>query len=131
MLFLKSLVIWVVIAVAETLNGILRMRLLNRRLGDRRGRRVGVVTGSALILGIAWLMIPWTGVAGNGESLLVGLLWLALMLLYDFVIGRWVFHLPWRRMLADFDVRRGGFLGFGMLVLFFAPLIVAKWRGLF
>jgi hypothetical protein len=32
----------------------------------------------------------------------------------------------WERLLADFDLRKGGFLGFGMLVLFLAPLIIAK-----
>lgn len=49
-MLLKAIMIWVVIAFAETLHGILRVKMLNRRLGDRRARRLGVLTGSILIL---------------------------------------------------------------------------------
>ena len=59
LLILKSLVVWLCIAAAETLHGILRIRFLNRRLGDHRARQVGVFTGSLLVLLITWLLVPW------------------------------------------------------------------------
>ena len=59
----------------------------------------------------------------------VGLLWLLLMLAFDIGFGRFVFHASWDRIVSEFDVRRGGLLGFGMLVFFCAPLLVAKLRG--
>ena len=36
----------------------------------------------------------------------------------------------WDRIISDFDLRRGGWLGIGMLILCAAPLLVAKLRGL-
>ncbi len=49
----KAVIVWVAIAFAEMVQGILRVRLLNRRVGDHRARQIGVATGSLLILAIA------------------------------------------------------------------------------
>ncbi len=57
----RALVIWLLIAAAEVLHGILRVRLLNRRVGDHRARQIGVFSGSAIILLIAWFTVPGAG----------------------------------------------------------------------
>ena len=127
-MILRAAIIWFLIALAEVLNGITRVRLLNRRVGDQRARQIGVFSGSAVILLIAWFAVPWIGAHGTPELLEVGSLWLVLMLAFDIAFGRWVFRASWRRIAADFDLCNGGLLGAGMLILFAAPLIVAKLR---
>lgn len=129
-MYLKAILIWLGIALAETLHGMLRIRFLNRPLGDRRARQVAVVSGSLLILLIGWFTVPWLGLRSVADSLSVGALWLGLMLAFDILFGRLVFRAPWSRIVADFDPRRGGFLGFGMTVLFFTPWLIARLRGL-
>ena len=69
----RALTVWLVIAVAEVLHGILRVALLNRRVGDRRARQIGVFSGSALILVIAWLTAPWVRMATVADALTIGL----------------------------------------------------------
>jgi hypothetical protein len=93
-MLLRALLIWMLIALAEVGQGWLRIRLLNRRVGDRRARQLGVFTGSALFLFIAWLMFPWLGATTTVELLGVGAFWLGLMLAFDFGFGRLVFHVP-------------------------------------
>lgn len=129
MLF-KAVLVWCLIAGAEVVQGILRVRLLNRRVGDHRARQIGVGIGSAIILVIAWFTVPWVGPVTAGQQLGVGLLWLVLMLAFEVGFGRWVFRASWERIAADFDLRRGNLLAFGMLVLFLAPLLVAHLRAL-
>ncbi|MDI1319324.1 MAG: hypothetical protein PSW75_03905 [bacterium] len=119
------------IAPVETVQGILRVRLLNRRVGDHRARQIGVAVASFLILLIAWRTVPWIAPGTAGQALAVGSVWLALLLAYDLGLGRLYFGVPWARIAADFAVRRGGYLGLGMLLLFLAPLLVAKFPGLF
>ncbi len=120
----RALLVWGLIALAEILQGILRVRLLNRRVGDHRARQIGVGTGSLAILIIAWLAVPWIGPESTAECLLVGGLWVVAMLGLEIYFGRVVFRLPWNRIAADFDLRRGRLLGLGMLVLLLAPSIV-------
>jgi hypothetical protein len=129
MLF-RALLIWLLIAVAEVLHGILRVRFLNPRVGDRRARQMAVFTGSGIILVIAWFSVPWIGPATSGHCIAVGLLWLVLMLAFEIAFGRLVFRASWERIASDFDFRKGGLLSLGMLALLAAPLLVVKLRGL-
>ena len=129
-MILRAFMVWLVIAAAEVLQGMLRVKFLNRRVGDRRARQVGVFSGSGIIIAIAWFGVPWIGAGTVAELLGVGLLWLALMLAFDLAFGRWVFRASWQRIAADFDLRRGGLLGIGMFILLAAPLLMAKLRGL-
>lgn len=131
MVIVKALIGWLAIAVAETVHGIFRVKLLNCRLGDRRARRVGVFTGSVLILALGWFTVPWIGPADDAESLLLGALWLVLMASFDVAFGRLCLHLSWRRIASDFDVRKGNLLALGMIVLFATPLAIARLRGLY
>ncbi len=129
-MFYRAIAVWLLIGGGEVLQGILRIKLLNRRVGDHRARQIGVVIGSGYILAVAWASVGWIGVRAIGDGVGVGLLWLALMLALDLGFGRFVFHAPWSRIAADFDLRRGGWLGLGMLVLATAPLLAAWARGL-
>ncbi|HOW27528.1 MAG TPA: hypothetical protein PK876_03360 [Elusimicrobiota bacterium] len=127
----KILVTGGLIALAETLHGIGRARFLAPRIGDLRSRQIGVLSGSALLLIIAYISIPWISPATISEAMITGLAWLALMLGYEFCLGRLLFKFSWKRLLSDFNPLEGGFLGIGMSVLVFAPLLAAKMRRLF
>jgi len=126
----RSFAIWLLIAAVETLHGILRVRLLNRRLGDKKARQIGVVSGSIVLLTVAWFTIPWIGVRTAHDTFVVGLLWFLLMIGFDLALGRLVFHFSWVRILGEFDPRKGGFLAVGMVVLGFAPFLTASTRGM-
>lgn len=128
-LLLRALLIGLVIAVIETVHGILRVRWLNRRLGDKRARKVTVASGSLLVLFTAWLTVPWIGINSTSDAWITGAIWVTELLTYDLWLGRWYFGFSWRRLLSDFDPRQGGMLGLGMLVLLAAPWLVwqAEW----
>lgn len=119
---------WALIAGVEVIHGILRVRFLNPRVGDHRARQIAVFSGSALILLMAYALVPPLDIHSRMGLLGVGLLWVLLMLAFEIILGRWVFHLSWKRIGSDFDLRQGGLLAFGMLVLFLAPLLVMKLR---
>jgi hypothetical protein len=127
---LRAFLIWLLIAVAEVLHGILRVRLLNRKVGDHHARQIAVFTGSGIILVIAWFTVPWLGASTTGQWLGVGFFWLILMLALEVGFGRLVFRASWQRLADEFDFRKGGLLSIGMAVLLFAPLLAARLRGL-
>jgi hypothetical protein len=126
----RAFLIWMLIAGLEVIQGIGRVLFFNRVLGDRRARQLGVVIGSLTVLVAAWATLPWLGARGFRDLLAVGTLWLVLMLGLDLAFGRLVFRMPWDRIARDFDLRRGGWLALGMVVVWWAPLIAAKLRGL-
>lgn len=126
--FLRGLVVWWVIAAAEIAHGVFRRMVLESVLDERSTHQLGVAIGAALILLIAWMFIGWIGAKRRTTLLALGMMWVVLMLSFEIGVGRGVMGYSWARILSDYDVSRGGLLGFGMLFLAAAPLLAAHLR---
>ena len=124
----RALLVWMLIMLVETLHGMAREIFIAPALGDLRARQLGVVTGSLLVLCIAWLLAHWLGAKERRTQLAVGAFWVALTLLFEILLGR-ALGASWDRILSDFIPARGGFMIAGLAVMFFAPLLAAKLRG--
>ena len=48
------------------------------------------------------------------------------MTLFEFGLGHFVMNYSWEQMLKDYDVSRGGLMGFGLIFMLFAPWLAAK-----
>jgi len=127
-LVLRAVLVWIGIIGIETVHGILRTVLLVPVIGDFPARQVSVVTGSALIFGVAFLFIRWIRAGTNRRLLGVGLLWVVLTVLFEAGLGWLVLGLSWDRIIEDYDITRGGVLGLGLLFMAIAPLLAAKIR---
>jgi hypothetical protein len=112
--------------VAESLHGAFRNLVLVPRLGDLRARQIGVLSGSVLIFLICLLTFRWLRARSTRALFSVGALWVLLTVCFEIALGRWVFHFDWDRILADYDLARGGLMGFGLVALLVIPTLVAK-----
>lgn len=128
LVFVRSVVVWLLIICAEIVHGIVRAVLLVPLVGEPRSNQIGVFTGSAIILGIAYLTIRWVGAKRSPELLMVGFVWLMLTMAFEFLFGRLVMGLTWERIAADYNVLDGGLMPFGLLFLFLSPIMSAKLR---
>jgi hypothetical protein len=127
----RALTVWAALMVAEVVHGIARTLWLAPRVGDFRARQIGVFTGSAIIVGITWACIRWLAPPRPRGAAFIGGLWLALTLAFEVAFGRFVVGASWARIASDYDLRHGGLLPIGLLVLTAAPLAAARARGLF
>jgi hypothetical protein len=125
----RALEIWLVLVVVESVHGVARRLVLEPQFGDLRARQVSVFTGTLLITLVFWLTLRWLGSHPASRWWLLGLLWLGLTLAFEIGLGR-VIGMSWHRIAADFDPRRGGLLGLGMLVILMAPRALAGRQGL-
>lgn len=130
MYLLRAFAVWLVIVAVESLHGTLRELFLAPLVGDFRARQVSVVTGSLLILGVAWLFVRWVGAGSAGRLAAAGLLWLCLTLLFEFGLGLFVLGYSWERVASDYDLSRGALMPFGLAFLALAPFVAARLRGL-
>jgi len=123
----RAFVVWVLIAVVEVFHGALRRLYLVPAIGDWRARQVGAVIGAALVLVIALITIRWIGASSRRELLQTGVFWLLLMVSFEMLGGRLAGY-TWERIGSDYDLRHGGLLGLGMIVVALAPLFAARLR---
>ncbi len=129
MVYLKSLIVWLVIMVAETLHGILRTLFLAPFIGDFRARQITVLSGALIILAVTCLFVRWLRAENKAQLLGIGLLWVMLTVSFEIALGR-LLHFSWDRILSDYNLPKGGLLSLGLLIMALAPLIAARWRGL-
>jgi hypothetical protein len=123
----RGFAVWLLIALAESLHGIARVILLQPVVGDFRARQLALFTGMLIILAIAYYFVEWIRAADRFQLHIVGLLWVGLTIVFEISLGR-LMNFSWERIFSDYDVARGGLMGFGLLFMFFAPLIARKLR---
>lgn len=127
-MLLKAFAVFLLIACTETLHGIWRVKFLNRRVGDRRARQLGLISGSLIIFVFTWFLISWVAPSNASDCFLIGGLWVLFMTIFEFGVGRLVFRVKWKRILKDFNLFEGGYMGIAMLFLFLCPLLAAYFR---
>lgn len=128
-IFLRSIIVWLVFIVAESLNGTVRNLLLVPSLGDFWAHQISFFTGSILVFAIAIAFVRWLHASRVSQLLGVGLLWLLLTVAFDSALGRFILGYSWERIAADYNLLKGGLMPIGLVLLALAPLIAAKIRG--
>jgi hypothetical protein len=123
----RVLGVWLVFIMVESILGTLRVLFLEPRIGAESAQWIGLISGSAALLIVTYLLIVWMRVEGRAALFGVGALWLVLTFSFEMVVGL-LRGRSWQSLWADYDITRGGFMSIAMLLLFFAPLIAAGFR---
>jgi hypothetical protein len=79
-----------------------------------------------LIFAVAYVLVRWINAGDNRQLLIVGITWASLTVLFEFGLGLLVLGYPWDRILEDYDLTRGGFMGIGIVFMFFAPFLTVR-----
>ena len=129
-MLIRALLAWLVLLALAVVNGAAREAWLIPRIGASAGHAVSSLSLSALIFLLSWLTIGWINPATARDAFLIGLVWLALTLAFEFLAGHYVFRKPWNELLADYDVLSGRIWVLVLLTTTLAPLLTANMRHL-
>jgi hypothetical protein len=127
---MRALAVWLLMLIVASANGALRQAVLIPALGETAGRAVSTVVLAALIALLAWATIAWIAPRTTRDAWLVGALWVALTLAFEFLAGHYLFGTPWPVLLEDYNVRRGRIWILVLIVTAAAPLVSARGRGI-
>lgn len=118
--------VWFAIMLTAILNGAVRDFLLVPRMGDPLARAVSCITLASMILGIAWVSISWMHPRSAGDAWRIGMMWLAMTLIFEFGAGHYLFHTPWPALLADYNVFAGRLWILVLLATLTAPALTYR-----
>jgi hypothetical protein len=128
MIFLRSIAIWLIFIIIESLNGTIRTLWLVPIVGDLWAHQISFVTGSLLILTISTIFVRWLNATSLAQLMSVGILWMLLTVVFEVSLGRWAFGYSWIQIAADYNLLQGRLMSLGLVLLVLAPLIATKIR---
>lgn len=127
--WLRALAVWLGLAVLMVAHGWARELFVTPALGALRAHLLSSVTGALIVVAVSALTLEWLGVVGRPRrQLRLGLFWLALTVLFEFVFGRWVAGHPWERLLRDYDVSAGRAWLLVLAATLLGPWLAGRWR---
>lgn len=103
----KAISMWLLLLVVMMGNGVLRVLVLQPRLGESLARQAACLSGSFVIFITTGLLVWRLGPFSRRELLRIGALWLVLTVAFEFFFGRVVSGASWEVLLADYDLTRG------------------------
>lgn len=125
---LKALVIWASILVLAVANGALRESVLISGVGTPAALVLSGLLLSTLIIGVAYFSLPWLQISRPVQLWAVGLVWLALTLVFEFSFGLWQGK-SWPELLEAYTFKDGNIWPIVLATTALAPYIAARLRG--
>ncbi len=121
-MYSRALAIWLLLLILAVLNGAIREALVTPRFGEQGGHIISTAILCAAIIIVAWFSISWIGPKNGREALVVGIVWVALTIAFEFLAGHYAFGNSWERLIADYNVFRGRIWILVLLANLVAPL---------
>ena len=125
----RSIVIWLSIIPLAILNGAFREMFLMSWIGERYAEPVSGIILCLLIFIVSWIFIPRIGKGEQKTYWKIGILWIALTIVFETIFGLAVGN-TFMELIKAYDVTTGNLWLLVVLFTGIAPWLVAKKRKL-
>ena len=127
--YLFALIIWVIFAVVEFLDGILIRVLASPGLGNYGVHVTSTIRLFCFVIIMTYILIRSLDIryCSMTDMLFIGLLWFVLSVTYRFVYSHYVRYYPWNLLLAEYNIFEGGLRGFILLAQLLTPYLLGRY----
>ncbi len=125
-----TIAIWVVFTIAGTLNALLGRAVISPGLGEYGVHICDILRLLALVVFVTYIFIRSLKIRQYTKSdlLFIGLLWVALTVVYEFIYKHYFVRLPWIRVFADYNILKGRIKVSVLIAEFLAPYLFGTRR---
>ena len=126
MYLLKALGIWFLLAMLAIINGTIRTLYILPALGEQTAHVVGTIIFLLLQFLIIYYFIRKTSISETRKLITVGIFWILITILFEFIFGHYVMNHSWKKLFADYNILNGRLWSLVLLNNLIAPLICGK-----
>ena len=124
----KYIVSWLPGIPIAIINGLIRTYIYSKFLGELGAHQLSVLSFIALFGLYVWFIGPWLNPTSRWEALLIGVFWVLMTILFEFVFGHYVVGHSWEDLLHDYNFLQGRLWVLVLLWILFAPYLIYKIR---
>lgn len=117
---------WVPGIPIAILNGLLRESCYTRYLSELAAHQASTVSFIILFGVYVWFVLRWLKLSSSREAFRVGLTWLALTIVFEFLFGHYVMGNPWESLFHDYNLLAGRLWILVLLWITASPLILYR-----
>ncbi|MET0064734.1 MAG: hypothetical protein ABW076_00150 [Candidatus Thiodiazotropha sp.] len=99
--------LWVVLAIVAIVNGAIRMKVYAPAMSELSAHQLSTLSGLILFSLCIGLFTGIWPIATAGQALRIGVIWLAMTILFEFIFGHYVMGHSWSRLLHDYNFLQG------------------------
>lgn len=120
----RGIMIWLLLFPMAIANGILREYVITPMIGAQAGHVLSTLIFVAVVFAAAFvLMAGGKGIVGRREAVFIGVMWVALTILFEFVFGHYVIGHPWEKLLGEYNLAAGRVWVFVLVAELVAPIL--------
>ena len=126
MLYLKSLGIWFILAVSAIVVATFRIGVFLPPFGEQTAHQLGTILYLIVQFLIIYFFIKKMKIKETKTLLRIGILWVVITIIFEFVFGHFVMGHPWQKLFADYNLLNGRLWVLVLLNNLAAPLISGR-----
>jgi hypothetical protein len=126
MVYLKSLGIWFILAVSAIVVATFRVGVLLPKFGEQTAHQFGTILYLIVQFIIIYFFIRKLKIKEVKTLLLIGIFWVVITIIFEFVFGHYVMGHPWQKLFADYNLLNGRLWVLVLINNLAAPLISGK-----
>ncbi len=126
MILINALIPWCILVVLAIINGAFRQKVILPKVGEQKAHVISTITFILMQFLVICFYIKLNSITDISILLIIGLYWIVLTVLFEFVFGHYVMKHPWKKLLADYNVFKGRLWLFVLINNLAAPLIAGK-----
>lgn len=124
----KYVIGWLPLVVIGILNGILRQVGYSKYVGELTAHQISTLTGIVLMGLYIWCLTGIWKIRSPAQAMAIGLIWLGMTIVFEFVFGHYVMEHPWKKLFRDYNLLDGRIWVFVLIWITVAPLVFYKIR---
>lgn len=126
MLYLKSFGIWLILAVSAIIVATFRVGVLLPQFGEQIAHQLGTILYLLVQFVIIYFFIRKMKIKGTKNLLSIGIFWVVITIIFEFVFGHYVMGHSWQKLFADYNLLNGRLWVLVLINNLIAPLISGK-----
>lgn len=124
----KYLLAWIPGIPIAIINGSIRQFVYQNYFNDLTAHQLSVLSFILLFGFYVWFIIPWLKLKSTGEAFQVGIFWLIITIIFEFIFGHFVMGHPWRVLFHDYNFLEGRLWVVVLIWITISPLVIRKLR---
>ncbi len=128
--YLLALAVWPLFLVTAVTLGAIREGVIEPALGEQAAHVIGTLLFIAGMLAIMWVFVGKIGSLVQRIDLwLIGVMWTAMTVCFEFGFLHFVADVPWEKLLADYNLFAGRLWLLVLLTTLCGPALMGCWQG--